>query len=76
MSNVKAFYLTKNSKCPKCGGNLKHTVPHEGKVVFDCEDCKQSIDFIDYIRYAVKNMDRNNLMIIFDRCYYEVNKQK
>lgn len=79
MSAVKEFYLTRYSKCPKCGGSkLKHLstigTPVGLDANFKCEDCKKQFTFKDYIEAAISKIERTPYMQIFDRCYYEVNK--
>ncbi|KKN76328.1 hypothetical protein LCGC14_0371800 [marine sediment metagenome] len=74
MSNVKAFYLTKYSKCPKCGGKLEHIVDAIVGAMFDCTECKTRLDFGDYIIFAIHKLEKGSLMKTFEGCYYEVNK--
>lgn len=77
MSAVKPFYLTKLSKCPKCGGsNLEHLKTSLLGANFDCRDCGQRYDFSDYITSSFNHMDKKPFMQIFERAYYEVNKPR
>ncbi len=76
MSGVKEFYLVKFSKCPKCGaaGALEHLKGSPVGARFDCTKCGQRMDFPDYIKLAMNNIDKSPMMALFEKCYYEVNK--
>ena len=75
MSIVKPFWLTKKSKCPKCGELELEHISGLG-VNFDCKACSQRFDFSDYIKTYITKINKTPLMKIFEAVYYEVNKPK
>lgn len=79
MSNVKPFYLTKFSICPKCGGEKLEHMKTKGigaKFICNNPECNQGFDFSDYIKQALISAEREPFMKVFEALYYEVNKPR
>jgi len=72
---AKPYWTSKTSKCPKCGGILKHTAPPFELV---CDRCKVRLGYREYCEIALSNTDlelpEETVQAVFEKLYEEINK--